>query len=166
MPVLDVNELLQYTEWERQKWQDWFQQHGTGPLKISAGPHGDGRFQTVGEVVRHIFGAEKRYLERLTDQPLTDPSSVPTDNVDTLFEFGRQVRKDFRDYIKDVPGQSWDTPKEYSFMKLTMKLTPRKIIFQVLIHETRHWAQIATLLRLQGLTGDTHDFLFSPVLDG
>jgi len=34
------------------------------------------------------------------------------------------------------------------------------------MHEIRHWAQIATLLRLQGLTDEFHDFLFSPVLGG
>jgi len=32
----------------------------------------------------------------------------------------------------------------------------------VLMHEIRHWAQIATLLR----TDEFHDFLFSPVLGG
>lgn len=32
------------------------------------------------------------------------------------------------------------------------------------MHEIRHWAQIGTLFRLNGLTGEVHDFLFSPVL--
>ena len=36
----------------------------------------------------------------------------------------------------------------------------------VLMHEIRHWAQIATLLRLNGVAGEFHDFLFSPVLGG
>ena len=166
MPVLTADDLLQYTEWERWKWQVWFEQQGPGPLKLNAGPHGDGRFQTVGEVVRHIFSGERRYFERLTDRPLLDPSSILPDNIDALFEFGRRCRKDFRDYIKTLPIQEWDVPKEYSFMNMTMKLTPRKIIFQVLLHETRHWAQIATILRLQGLVSDPQDFLFSPVLGG
>jgi hypothetical protein len=35
----------------------------------------------------------------------------------------------------------------------------------VLMHEIRHWAQIATVLRFSGLsTGEMHDFLLSPVL--
>jgi uncharacterized damage-inducible protein DinB len=166
MPVLTAEDLLQYSEWERSKWRVWFEQHGAGPLKLSAGLHGDGRMQTVGEVVRHIFSGERRYLERLTDRPLSDPSSIPADNIDTLFEFGRQCRKDFREYIRTLPDQAWDVPREYSFMNMTMKLTPRKIIFQVLLHETRHWAQLATILRLQGLASEPQDFLFSPVLGG
>ena len=166
MPVLTADDLLQYTEWERSKWQVWFQEHGAAPLKMSAGAHGDGRFQTVGEVVRHIFSGERRYFERLTDRALSDPSTIRTDDIDALFEFGRQCRKEFREYIKTLPNQDWDAPKQFSFMNMTMKLTPRKIIFQVLLHETRHWAQIATMLRLQGFASDSQDFLFSPVLGG
>ena len=166
MPVLTVDDLLQYTEWERGKWQAWFQKHGTDPLKASAGSHGDGRFQSVGDVVRHIFAAEKRYLDRLTGRPLTDPTSVPTDNIDALFEFGRHCRKEFRDYIATFPNEEWERLKEYSMMNMTVKLTAKKIIFQVLIHETRHWAQVATMLRLQGFPSENQDFLFSPVWGG
>ena len=163
MPVLSVDDLLQYTEWERGKWQAWFRKHGTDALKAGAGAHGDGRFQSVGDVVRHIFAAEKRYVERLKGQPLTDPSSIPSDRIDTLFEFGMQCRKEFQDYIAAFPEQDWDKPKEYNMMNMTVKLSAKKIIFQVLIHETRHWAQVATMLRLQGFPSENQDFLLSPV---
>ena len=166
MPALNVEDLLQYTEWERGKWQAWLHQHGAEVLKISAGSHGDGRFQTIGEIVRHIFSGEKRYLDRLTDKPLSDPTTIPADTIDALFEYGRQSRKEFRQFIDTFPIQVWDTPKEYHFMNMTISLSARKIIFQVLIHEVRHWAQVATMLRLQGLTEEPHDFLFSPVLGG
>jgi hypothetical protein len=46
------------------------------------GPHGDN--QTVGDVVKHIFSAEKRYIERLSDEPLTDTASIPNDNLEAL----------------------------------------------------------------------------------
>jgi uncharacterized damage-inducible protein DinB len=44
--------------------------------------------------------------------------------------------------------------------------TPRKIITHVLMHEIRHWAQIGTMLRLDGIVDDFHDFLASPVMGG
>jgi uncharacterized damage-inducible protein DinB len=47
-----------------------------------------------------------------------------------------------------------------------MRATPRKIVVHVLMHEIRHWAQIGTLFRLNGLSGEFHDFSFSPVLGG
>src|SRR5690242_12046715 len=97
---LNFNVLLEYTEWERQKWHDWLRRHGDPVLQISAGPHGDGRFQKIGEVIKHIFSAEKRYVERLSDRPMTDPASIPDDNIDALFEFSVQSRKDLRALIE------------------------------------------------------------------
>jgi hypothetical protein len=47
-----------------------------------------------------------------------------------------------------------------------LKATPRTIIIHVRTHEIRHWAQIVTVLRLNGSKGDFHDFIFSPVLGG
>jgi uncharacterized damage-inducible protein DinB len=44
--------------------------------------------------------------------------------------------------------------------------TPKKSIAHVLLHEIRPWAQIGTLLRLNGLVGELHDFIVSPVLGG
>jgi uncharacterized damage-inducible protein DinB len=166
--LIDLNLLVEYTDWERQKWYDWLRQHGEQVLKISAGPHGDGRFQTVGDLVRHIFSAEKRYIERLSDRPLTDAASLPTDNIETLFEFSRQSRKELKQFAETFPAREWDVPQELKFPNLNVSVTatPRKIVIHILMHEIRHWAQIATLLRLEGLTGEFHDFLFCPVLGG
>jgi uncharacterized damage-inducible protein DinB len=128
------------------------------------GPHGDN--QTVGDVVRHIFSAEKRYIERLSDEPLTDTTSIPNDNLEVLFELGQQSRQRLKDFIESFPAASWDVPRDFAFVGWSLKATPKKIIVHVLTHEIRHWAQIATGLRLNGLTGDLHDFVFSPVLGG
>jgi uncharacterized damage-inducible protein DinB len=164
-PNLSFSELIAYTDWERGLWHAWLQQHGESVLAITAGPHGDGRFQTIGDVVRHIFSAEKRYVERLSNRPLTDTASIPS-SIEPLFQFGRQSRADFTEFIKTFPAQKWDVPQDFSLMNNHLRATPRKIVVHVLLHEIRHWAQIGTLLRLNGLTGEFHDFLFSPVLGG
>jgi uncharacterized damage-inducible protein DinB len=167
MPVhLSLDDLLDYTDWERHKWQAWFRQHAADALKTSAGPHGDGRFQAVGELVRHIFSAEKRFIDRLSDRSLTDPVSIPIDDVDALFQFGQQSRRDLREFISTFPPQNWDTPQDFTIVNHFLRATPRKIVIHILMHEIRHWAQVATLLRLHGLTVELHDFLFSPVLGG
>lgn len=167
MPIgVSVDQLLEYTEWERDKWREWFEQQGSRALADSAGPNGDGRFTTIGDLVKHIFSAEKRYVERLSERPLTDTASLPSNNVDALFEFGRQSRKDLKDMLATFPAAAWDAPKEFNIVKYSLTATPKKIIFHVLMHEIRHWAQISTLLRLNGMTGAFHDFLFSPVLGG
>lgn len=167
MPVgLNLNELIEYTDWEREKWKDWLRQHGDQVLAIGAGPHGDGRFQTIGDLVKHIFSAEKRYVDRLSNRPLTDPASIPNNGIEPLFQFGRQSRTDLIHYVNTLPAQEWDVPQTFTLMNNSLTVTPRKIVLHVLLHEVRHWAQIATLFRLNGLTVEFHDFLFSPVLGG
>ena len=163
---LGLIEFIEYTDWERGKWFDWFRQHGDAVLTTSAGPHGDGRFQTVGDVVRHIFSAEKRYIDRLSNRPLTDTASIPNGEVEALFDFGRQTRADLKEFVRSFPAQDWDVPQEFSFMNNSLRATPKKLVVHVLMHEIRHWAQIGTLFRLTGLKGEFHDFLFSPVLGG
>jgi len=167
MPVnLSLNDLMDYTDWERQKWRDWLRQHGDQVLKISAGPHGDGRFETVGDLVRHMFSAEKRYIERLSGRPLTDAASIPNDKIEALFRFSQQSRKDLKQFVETFSAQEWDAPQDYKILNYFLRATPRKIVVHVLMHEIRHWAQIATLFRLNGLAGEFHDFLFSPVMGG
>ena len=117
-------------------------------------------------MVRHIFSAEKRYIDRLSNRPLTDTASISNARVEALFEFGRQSRKDLKEFIETFPTQDWDVMQDFSLMNNFLKATPRKLVVHVLMHEIRHWAQIGTLLRLNGLKGEFHDFLFSPVLGG
>jgi uncharacterized damage-inducible protein DinB len=169
MPAtLNLTDLMEYTEWERQKWNSWFERHGDDALKISAGPHGDGRFSAVGDVIKHIFIPEARYIDRLSNRPLTDPAStpVPNDNSEALFQFGGQTRSALEKFIDTMPSEEWDKFREFEFFSGTLRATPKKIVTQVLLHEIRHWAQIATLLRLNGLKDELHDFIFSPVLGG
>jgi uncharacterized damage-inducible protein DinB len=166
MPIgLSVQDLMEYTEWERAKWLDRLNRHGQPVLEISAGPHGDGRFQTIGDLVKHIFAAEKRYVERLLEKPLTEASTIPND-VAGLFEFGRQSRNDLKALIASLPAEKWDAQREFKILSFVARVSPKKIVLHVLMHEIRHWAQIATMLRLQGMVDEFHDFLVSPVLGG
>lgn len=165
MPIhITLDDLLTYTTWQRESWLAQLRKHAEQVLKISAGPHGDGRFQTLGDLVRHIFSAEKRYVDRLSGRPLTDPSSIPNDNLEALFHFGQQSRRDLEQLIGDFPAQEWDAVKEFKIVEHVIRVTPRKIITHVLLHEIRHWAQIGTLLRLNGYAVELHDFLFSPAM--
>ena len=140
--------------------------HGEHVLKISAGPNGDGRFEIMGDLVRHIFSAEQRYVERLSGRSLTDTASIPNDNIEALFEFSQQSRKELKELIKTFPVGDWDAPRDFKILTSLIRATPRKIVTHILMHEIRHWAQIATLFRLNGLVDEFHDFLASPVMGG
>ena len=116
--------------------------------------------------MRHIFSAEKRYVERLSGQPLTDTASIPNDNIEALFQFSQQSREGLKELVGTFPAQEWDAPKDFKVLNYFLRATPRKIVVHVLMHEIRHWAQIATLFRLNSLTDEFHDFLASPVMCG
>ncbi len=162
-PGLDV--LIDYAAWVRGSWFDWLFRYGDSVLAIDAGPNGDGRFHTIGEIIRHIFSAETRYADRLSNRPVTETSSVPADKIDALIGFGRNSRRALKNVITTLPEDEWDIASEYKIGNLTVRATPQKIVTHVLMHEIRHWAQIGTLLRLNGLAVERHDFLFSPVMD-
>jgi len=165
--TLELDTLLAYTTWEREQWHEWLRSHGDEVLALGAGPHGDGRFQTIGDLIRHIFSAEKRYVDRLSGRPLTDTAAISNNNTEALFAFAEQSRHDLQLLLNSFPADRWDLPQDHKLLPAaTIRATPRKIIIHVLTHEIRHWAQIATLLRLNGQTSGFHDFLFSPVLGG
>ena len=163
-PSLALEDLVGYTTWQRSLWHAWFTQKGPAPLAVTTGDHGDGRFPTVGGLIRHIFSSELRYAERIAGLPLTDTSVVAVDDADALFLLGAAGRTRFRGLIATLPDELWTFPFEFPLLNSTVRSTPRKVVLHVLTHEIRHWAQVATLLRLQGWTADRHDLLFSPVL--
>ena len=108
-------DLLAYSDWERDEWHRWFRENGPGALAVDLGPNNAGRIQNVGELVRHIFSAEKRYVERCLQVPLTDTSAVAADDVDVLFAFGVESRRALRELLASFPDSEWDAPREMSF---------------------------------------------------
>ena len=58
--------------------------------------------------------------------------------------------------------------QERSFVLLDQqqyRLTPRKLLFHILLHELRHWAQIALALRVAGIEPPgEHDLFYSTAL--
>ncbi len=163
---VDFPTLLDYTEWERGQWETWFKGQDAGALAVDLGPNSDGRIANVGELVRHIVSAELRYTQRIRGIPVSDTVSVAADDVPALFAFGRQTRAGLRALLAELPTERWDVPQEIQLgpsRKLTV--TPKKMVVQSVTHELRHWAQIATLLRMSGRKPGPRDFLVSPLLD-
>src|SRR5579863_3522516 len=110
-----------------------------------------------------MFSAEKRYIDRLSGRPT---ASVPANDIEALFQLRQQSRQGLRDFTQTLPSEESDRPQGFKLFNSVVSATLRKIVVHVLIHEIRHRARIATILRLNGLTADFHDFLISPVMGG
>ena len=164
-PASEIDYLLDYTEWDRQQWEAWFRSEARDTLLLDLGANADGRIANVGELVRHIFSAEQRYVDRIQELPITDTSTVPADDVDRLFDFGRQSRQNLRRLVETFPPNRWEQPREVQIASYTRVITPKTMLVQSVTHEIRHWAQLATLLRLTGRRTGVHDFLLSGVIE-
>lgn len=166
MPIHEeLDYLLRYTEWERSQWETWFRANGVETLGVGLGANADGRIANVGELVRHIFAAEQRYVERIQGLPLSDGTDVPPNDIDALFAFGRGTRQQFRRLLDRFPAERWSMPMDIQIGPRRAELQPKTMAVQSVTHELRHWAQIATLLRVAGYKPGSHDFLFSGIFE-
>jgi uncharacterized damage-inducible protein DinB len=163
MITLTFDELLSYTDEEREKWHAWLQAQPAA-LDITLQP--GGRFATVGALVDHIFLVEARHLARLQQQPVPDASGVPPGDVDSLFKYGRKVRQALRAYAVGVSESDARTGRDFVVQSGTFRMTPRKLLLHIGLHETRHWAQIALGIRQAGLAPPgNHDLFYSRAME-
>jgi uncharacterized damage-inducible protein DinB len=160
-----LEDLLSYSDWDRAQWHEWFREQGPSALAVDLGPNNNGRTRNVGELVRHIFSAEKRYVERCLQAPLTDTSAVAADDVEALFAFGIESRRALRELLASFPDAEWDAAREMSFGIHSRQVTSRKMILQAITHELRHWAQVAAFLRQAGYKPGFHDLIVSSLFE-
>ena len=163
MPLsISFDELLRYTNGEREKWRGWFGGHADA---LEAPVQTGGRFPTAGKLIDHIFLVERRHLQRLLDEPLSDRTGLTGSNAPPLFDYGASVRRELEQYVQDLDDDVADEERTFLIGDQQWPMTPRKLLFHILLHEVRHWAQIALAVRLGGFEppGD-HDLFFSHAL--
>jgi uncharacterized damage-inducible protein DinB len=162
MLSLGYDELLRYTNEERQKWHDWLLAH---PAAMDAPVQPDGRLPTVGKLIDHILLGERRFLQRLTGVPVSESTGLTGNNVPPLFAYGASVRRELEQYLSTLDEDEADQSRAFVIRDQTWNLTPRKMLFHILVHEIRHWAQIALAVRLAGFEPPgNHDLVFSRAL--
>lgn len=159
---LSYSELLRYTTDERDKWRSWFAAH---PEAIEAPVQPGGRLPTVGKLVDHIFLVERRHLQRLMELKPSGQTGLTGNNATPLFDYGASVRRELEQYVADLDDEQADQVRTFVVGERPWPMSPRKLLFHILLHEIRHWAQIALAVRLAGLEppGD-HDLFYSRAL--
>jgi uncharacterized damage-inducible protein DinB len=163
--ALSVDELLVYTNGERSKWEEWFGRQP--PAAVRAPLQRDGNYPTVWRMMDHIFLVEKRHTQRLKgESPVDEATGVAEPDVQALFAYGRAVRGELEGFVHSASGEALAGTREFKFRSATVTITARKLVFHILFHEIRHWAQIATAVRNAGLPPPgNHDLVFSDALE-
>ena len=159
MLSISFDELLRYTNDERDKWRAWLV---ANPAAVEAPVQPGGRFTTVGRLIDHIFLVERRHVQRLTGDRLSDSTGLTGNNAPPLFDYGASVRRELEQYVSAQDDDVADQVRTFEVRERRWSMTPRKLLFHILLHEIRHWAQIALAVRLAGFEppGD-HDLFYS-----
>lgn len=162
MLTLDFEELHRYTLEERDKWRLFFELH---PDAMDAPIQSGGRFPTVGKLIDHIFLVEQRHLQRLRGEALAEQTGLTGNNAPPLFNYGASVRRELEQFVGDLDDDVAGELRTFNVRNQEWPMSPRKLLFHILLHEIRHWAQIALAVRQAGLEppGD-HDLFFSRAL--
>jgi len=161
--ALSFRELMAYTDEETRRWEAWFRQAGPAALAVSLG---EGRWKTVGELIYHVFMVEQRYAERLLGEPVTPYAAETPTGVDEIFAVYPEARGRLERYVAKATAGEWGETLTFETIAAgTLSASKRKIVAHALVHGIRHWAQIATALRLAG-EGEQwmHDVLGSSAL--
>ena len=162
MLTLSYDEMLRYTMEERDKWRRFFNQ---APQAMETPIVPGGRFGTVGKLIDHIFLVERRHLQRLRGETLTERTGLTGNNAPPLFDYGASVRRELEQYVRELDEDVAAQVRTFEVRDQQWPMSARKLLFHILVHEIRHWAQIALAVRLAGLEppGD-HDLFFSQAL--
>jgi uncharacterized damage-inducible protein DinB len=158
---MSIDELLGYTQGERDKWEQWL--NARPPTAMDAPVQREGNFNDVWRLMERIFVVEKRHTQRLKQEsPLSERTGAARGDAAALFGFGRAVRQELIRFIGCAAEADLGRVIELRFLDQRFTFTARKLIFHMQFHEIRHWAQIATAVRNGGyLPPGYHDLLFS-----
>ena len=68
---------------------------------------------TVGKLIDHIFLVERRHLQRLGGQPLSDSTGLTGNNAAPLFDYGASVRREMEQFVRELGDDEADEPRTH-----------------------------------------------------
>ncbi|HEY6510321.1 MAG TPA: DinB family protein [Vicinamibacterales bacterium] len=155
---LTLSELLGYSDHERAKWRAWV---AADPKRLDLTFQPGGRFPTLWSILEHMFLVERRHLARLEGSTPPDATAVAAGDWEGLFEYADLVRADFRQYVEGLDEAEAHETFTFTIPIGTYTTSRRKLVTHMLLHETRHWAQVAHTARTAGIAPPgEHDLFF------
>jgi uncharacterized damage-inducible protein DinB len=160
---ITLEELL---AWNQESSSYWKAHLDANPALLEL-PCDIGGVTNVQQFVRHIWGVDLRWAQRLAGVSVIDKEKMPAGPLDALFDLHLQAVEIFRNLLA-APESSWSDPFVLDFDWVPPEqrtVSRRKIVAHALFHGQRHWAQLATLVRTAGFPSQFRgDLLFSPAL--
>jgi len=148
-PTLTANEIITWVEKTSTGWRNLLAAHP----ELLAVPCDVNNVQSVAQLLQHIVAVELRFAERLSDLPATDYANIAYDSVEKIYATHDHAFSLIHKLLSS--NMDWDQPIEFSTRVMgPARSTPKTILFHLLLHSIRHYAQLATLARQQGIKPD------------
>ena len=164
MPAaIKLDELLAWCDEAAAAWHAHFD---SNPSQLDL-PCDIGGAATVQALVRHVWGVELLWAQRIAGLPVTDRADMPTGPLDALYALHTEANAILRAALGNA-AFDWNGIVSLNLPRLgpgTHDFTCRKLAAHALLHSHRHYAQLATLLRQAGHPSAVRgDLLFSSAL--
>lgn len=155
-PALSAAEVMAWLDVTSRKWRELIEAHP----EILAMPCDVMGVGTVDRLLQHIVAVELRYAEQLSGLPPTEYAAIPFDSAAAIYATHERAMTMLRELL--ATGEDWDAKFDYLTRSMgPMRSSRKTILFHALLHGIRHYAQLATLVRQQGVKPDwPMDYLF------
>jgi uncharacterized damage-inducible protein DinB len=154
--VLTAGEMLAWLDTTSTKWKALIEAHP----EILDMPCDVMGVSTAGGLLQHIVAVELRYAEQLCGMPPTEYAKIPFDSAEAIYATHHRAMALWRGQLANAVD--WD--EHIDFVTRSMgpaRATRKTIFFHATLHAIRHYAQMATLVRQQGVKPDwPMDYLF------
>src|SRR5512138_2194500 len=143
VPV-EFDRLMTYLAHERGKWRAWLE---ADPSRLALPFQDGGRFPTVNGLVDHIFWVERRHLSRLQGVPLAEHTGVAEGDIAGLFAYAESAHADLRRYVDSLTDAQANELMTFTLPAGPLSVTRGDLALHILLHEVRHFAQLAYAAR-------------------
>jgi uncharacterized damage-inducible protein DinB len=155
---LTFSQLLDYSDHERGKWRVWV---AADPKRLTLPFQAAERFPTLWSLLDHIFLVERRHLARLRSATPPESTGVTDGDWHGLFDYAALVRADLREYVNGLDEAEAAATFTFAIPTGTFTMSHGKLTAHILLHELRHWAQVAYVSRAAGIAPPgEHDLFF------
>jgi uncharacterized damage-inducible protein DinB len=156
--TLALDELLDYSDHERAKWQNWI---AAEPERLQIPFQRGERFPTIGALLDHVFLVERRHLSRLQGGSPPESTGVAGGDWKALFEYAALVRAELRKYVAQLDEDAARQELRIVVQSGTRTMSRGRLATHIVLHEVRHLAQIAYAVRVAGLAPPgEHDIFY------
>lgn len=156
---LSFDEWLDYIAGENRRWRAWFEEHPAA-LDVPVDVAGAGNTRLL---LLHIFSVDLFFARACLGLQQNDPEQLPCQTLTELFAIAEDAQQKYRQLLAQP---SLDLQEKVAMPSGRMQPSKRKMIGQAVVHNIRHFAQLATALRRAGYQQDwNHDLLMSAAID-